>query len=214
VLLTFGYGSNMCFGRMKRRVESLEFVVIGVLADFSFVLNKLSKDGSAKGNITADQGERVFGVVYSLSETDLDALNKWEGLGDGYALRKDLQVHDLDGHQFDQPVLVYIADPRYLVDGLWPYSWYKRHIVEGARHHELPADYIEWLESHPAAEDPDRLRDTQERIYPCDRRLTSAERNEIQVSRRQHSERLTDYSEYFRRLRASGRGNSSSAADE
>ena len=204
----------MCLGRMQRRVESLKFVAVGVLADFSFIINKLSKDGSAKGNITADQGGRVFGVMYSLSETDLDALNKWEGLGDGYTLRKDLKVHDLDGHQFDQPVLVYIADPRYLVDGVWQYSWYKRHIVEGARHHELPADYIEWLGSHPAAEDPDRLRDKQERMYPCDRRLNRAERNEIQVSRRQHPERLTDYSESFRRLRAPGSGNSSSAAGE
>ena len=28
-ILTFGYGSNMCFGRMKDRVPSLEFDAIG-----------------------------------------------------------------------------------------------------------------------------------------------------------------------------------------
>jgi hypothetical protein len=214
VLLTFGYGSNMCFGRMHRRVESLQFVAVGVLADFRFVINKLSKDGSAKGNITPDQGARVFGVVYSLAEADLEALNKSEGLGDGYALRENLDVRNIAGHGWDQPVLVYLADPRYVVEGVWPYSWYKRHIVDGARHHELPADYVDWLGSHPEAEDPDRLRDTQERLYPCDRRLTHAELARIRIVRRQRPERLTDYSEHFRRIRAlESRSHSSTQSD-
>jgi gamma-glutamylcyclotransferase len=186
VILTFGYGSNKCFRRMKRRVASLEFVAVGVLDNYSFVMNKLSKDGSAKGNIKADKGRQVFGVVYSLSDADLDALNRWEGVGDGYVLNTDLEVCDLAGHKWEQPVLVYVGDHRYLVDGVWPYNWYTRHIVEGARHYALPADYIEWLELHPASEDPDRLRDAQERMYPCDRPLTQEERGRIWASRRQN----------------------------
>ena len=31
--------------------------------------------------------------------------------------------------------------------GLRPYSWYKRFLVEGARSHGLPADYITMLEA-------------------------------------------------------------------
>jgi len=203
MLLTFGYGSNMCFGRMHLRVESLAFVAVGVLPAFRFVLNKLSKDGSAKGNITPAHGARVFGVVYSLDDADLEALNRSEGLGDGYILRDNLDVQNLDGDRWDQPVLVYVADPRYVVEDVWPYGWYKRHILDGARHHGLPAEYVDWVASHPEAVDPDRRRDAQERMFPCDRELTEGELAGIRATRRQSPDRLTDYSAPFRRLTAS-----------
>ncbi len=67
MLLTFGYGSNMCVGRMHRRVESIAFVAVGVLSGFRFVINKLSEDGSAKGNITPDPEGHVFGVSKTAS---------------------------------------------------------------------------------------------------------------------------------------------------
>jgi hypothetical protein len=50
---------------------------------------------------------------------------------------------------------------------LRPYSWYKRFVVEGARQHGLPADYIAGIEALPAAEDPDQNRDVENRATPC-----------------------------------------------
>ena len=61
---------------------------------------------------------------------------------------------------------VHIAD--FVNDGLRPYSWYKRFILEGARAHGLPQDYIASLEVIEAAEDDDRDRDLRWRAMSCD----------------------------------------------
>jgi len=198
-VLTFGYGSNMCLGRMKQRVASLRFVATASLGSYRFAINKLSKDGSAKGNVVIDPTTQVFGVVYSLDADDLETLDKSEGVGDGYVAREDLDVRDLSGSQLDDRIRVYVADPQYVVEDLLPYTWYTRHIVEGARHHGLPEAYIAWLETHPAVEDPDRIRDRQERMYPCNRALTADEVRTIAASSRRNPKRLTDYALHFRK---------------
>jgi hypothetical protein len=200
--LTFGYGSNMCLGRMRSRVPSLEFVAVGVLADHSLVMNKVSKDGSAKGNLKHDPGSQLFGVVYSLRRDDRKALDAAEGLGEGYVLREDLPIRSTAGEGWDQPVLVYVADDRYVRDGLLPYRWYLRHIIDGARHNQLPAAYVERLEGYPAVDDPDRMRDASQRMYRCDRELTQDEERRVKAARRRGPERLTDYAEHFRRLQS------------
>jgi AIG2 family protein len=148
--LTFGYGSNMCYGRMKYRVRSLKFEDVGVLNGYRFITNKVSKDGSAKGNIEIAIGQKVFGVVFSLAEGDVAALDDAEGFGEGYVVNEGLDVRPREGKPWSEPVRVYIADSRYLAKELWPYSWYKRHIVEGALHFGLPHDYVCGLESHPS----------------------------------------------------------------
>ena len=35
-----------------------------------------------------------------------------------------------------------------------PYAWYKRLVIEGAREHGLPADYVAMLEAWPERPDP------------------------------------------------------------
>ena len=51
---------------------------------------------------------------------------------------------------------------------LVPYSWYKRFVVDGARSHELPADYSATLETTAAADDENHHRDRQKRALTCD----------------------------------------------
>ena len=46
---------------------------------------------------------------------------------------------------------------------LKPYSWYKHHVLVGARESALPAEYIRTIERIEHLEDPDRSRDRQER---------------------------------------------------
>lgn len=47
---------------------------------------------------------------------------------------------------------------------LKPYSWYLRFVVEGAKQHGLPEEYVATLEAVRAIEDPDKERD-----QPCGR---------------------------------------------
>lgn len=39
-----------------------------------------------------------------------------------------------------------------------PYHWYKAFVVEGAREHGLPQEYLQMLESAPSVPDPDCAR--------------------------------------------------------
>jgi hypothetical protein len=59
----------MCYGRMKYRVRSLKFEGVGVLEGYRFLINKVSKDGSAKGNIEVASGQRVFGSTSDSERT-------------------------------------------------------------------------------------------------------------------------------------------------
>lgn len=41
---------------------------------------------------------------------------------------------------------------------LKPWSWYKAHVMAGAREHGLPATYVAVIEGTEAAQDPDATR--------------------------------------------------------
>ena len=50
---------------------------------------------------------------------------------------------------------------------LTPYTWYKRFLVEGAREHSLPEDYIAELDRIDAVADTDERRDREKRALAC-----------------------------------------------
>jgi hypothetical protein len=51
--------------------------------------------------------------------------------------------------------------------GLRPYSWYKRFIVEGAKEHALPPEYIATLENIDAVQDTNQARDRRKHALRC-----------------------------------------------
>jgi hypothetical protein len=73
-------------------------------------------------------------------------------------------VDDRDG---EHRVFTYVADAAYIEPDLPPYSWYTRFVIEGARQHDLPADYIAEIEAVPDTEDPDKKRDAENRAIQC-----------------------------------------------
>ena len=77
--LYFAYGSNMCRIRLERRIGAVDVVGAAVLTGFRHRFNKLGADGTAKGNIVAVGGARVVGVVYAVSEPQLETLDVHEG---------------------------------------------------------------------------------------------------------------------------------------
>ena len=111
-------------------------------------------DGSAKCNIIEGDGD-VHGVLFQMSEPDLLELDRYEGKG--YE-RRTVTVEDASGRPVEAYVYVAInIDPDIL-----PFTWYKRHVIEGAREANLPADYVRQLESVAAVEDPDTARAARE----------------------------------------------------
>src|SRR5215475_9588290 len=88
-MLYFGYGSNMCTGRLRARVPSTIAVGKCFLRRSRFRLNKRSDDrfgGSAKGNIeeTNIETDLVWGVLFEFNAAEKHLLDEAEGLGSGY----------------------------------------------------------------------------------------------------------------------------------
>ena len=153
----FAFGSNMSSRRLKARVPSARVIGPGVLPGHRLAFHKVSKDGSAKCDILPSGSDRVQGVLFEIDEAEKPLLDRAEGLGDGYE-QKTVDV--LLPSAVTERAFTYFATR---VDaGLQPYSWYKRHVLEGAREARLPPAYIEMLEQFEAVEDPDREREARE----------------------------------------------------
>ncbi len=134
-----------------------------MLSEYRLLFNKWSqKDGSGKANVEPFPRGQVWGVVYGIPDADLKTLDTGEGSG---YYRAKLPVHTTTGGTED--AWVYLASKPSNDRALRPYTWYKRFLVEGAREHCLPPEYIAELERIEATDDPDQQRDREKRALSC-----------------------------------------------
>jgi hypothetical protein len=158
----FAYGSNMCSGRLRDRVPC-EFVAIAKLTGHQLRFHKLSKkDHSSKCDAfsTGVATDEVWGVVYDIPASKKPVLNAFEGLGYGY---DDAEVVVILATGEEMPARTYVAAPKYIREGLAPYTWYKAYVQAGAVEHGLPPEYVAArIEPIVAAADPDRERHDEE----------------------------------------------------
>ncbi|MBM4299590.1 MAG: gamma-glutamylcyclotransferase, partial [Deltaproteobacteria bacterium] len=96
-------------------------------------------------NIYPKAGSDVWGVVYDVSDTDLIIM---DGFEDGYA-RAFVDVYAINDGKAPRRALVYIAPKE--EDVPLPNAEYKRLMVAGARHWQLPQDYQTMLQAIAAA---------------------------------------------------------------
>jgi gamma-glutamylcyclotransferase len=83
----FAYGSNMAGQRLMARIPSAKFVCIAELIKHVLKFHKPSnKDGSGKCDAaySGNEDDRVYGAVFSIHESELAQLDKFEGKGYGY----------------------------------------------------------------------------------------------------------------------------------
>jgi gamma-glutamylcyclotransferase len=160
----FAYGSNMCSGRFRDYGVHLQGdACAALLGEYRLRFNKLSqKDCSGKANVEPHPGGQVWGVLYTVSTADLAILD--DGEGRGYR-RTRLCVRTVDGGVID--AWVYVATQPRDDPTLRPYEWYRRFLVEGAREHSLPPEYIVELERIDATEDTNHERDREKRALVC-----------------------------------------------
>ena len=156
----FTYGSNMSTRRLQARAPSARFVAVATLGAHRLVFHKFSRrDRSAKCDayFTCDPDDRVVGVVYDIHESDKPALDRAEGLGFGYD-EKTVEVVATEGHRLT--ARLYYAT--HIEPDSRPYTWYRHHVLVGAREHGLPDHYIKTIEAVDADEDPNRARNRRE----------------------------------------------------
>jgi gamma-glutamylcyclotransferase len=80
-------------------------------------------------------------------------------------LEKPVTVTDTAGN--NHHASMYFAEPAFIDATRQPYSWYKRFVIDGARQHALPVEYINALDALPAKEDPEQERDKRNRSIAC-----------------------------------------------
>lgn len=144
-LVYFAYGSNMNTKRIRSRVPLATVIGRARLLDKRMVCNKKGEDGSGKANLVDSPGDLVWGVLYEVDLAKLDKLDQAEG---GYQ-RTKLQVWTEQGN----PVTAEVYVSKKLAADPMPYDWYKKLIIAGAREHQLPRDYLEYLEQLPSKPD-------------------------------------------------------------
>jgi len=153
----------MCSGRLRDYKVYPISSYVAKLTGYDLCFDKRSIDGSGKANIVPSKNtdSEIWGVIYEIRDTDLDKLDQGEK---GY-YRSNIVVLTKDGSTVK--AWAYIAQENFITKGLKPYMWYKRFLVEGAREHGLPEDYIGTLTVVDAVNDTNVSRDRGKRALPC-----------------------------------------------
>ncbi len=84
--LVFTYGPDAVVGRMSDRIVGTRFVGTAILHDHRLVFDKpnVKKKGEGLANVTAQEGGKVFGLVFEVPSNQMELLDGFFG---GYGRR-------------------------------------------------------------------------------------------------------------------------------
>ena len=131
----FSYGSNMASAGMAERCAAPAILGVATIPGYRF---RIAKRGYA--TMVPDPGSVVYGLLWSLTDADLTALDQYEGVPAGDYIRTTIEVPFRGDELVAQ---VYLAtDP---APGR-PRRGYLATIIQAARDLGLPPEYIGDLE--------------------------------------------------------------------
>lgn len=159
-MLYFAYGSNMCEAKLAKAAKGATFQDVGHVEGYELRFHKQSSDGSGKGDAYAAAGRVVWGVLYDVPEASWGDLVESEDGYDQVGVTVRTATQEITAWTF-------LAREDKIVHGLQPYPWYKRYVVEGARAHALPPQYLAGLESIATVPDNDRARVARREAVKC-----------------------------------------------
>jgi gamma-glutamylcyclotransferase (GGCT)/AIG2-like uncharacterized protein YtfP len=143
-MLTFAYGSNMASRYLRGECPSAVPVMRAALPNYRIEFRRYSTN--MKGGVSTIMeapGDLVEGVLFRVRRAELAALDDLENLGEGLYRRQTFLVLGADGtwypadlYRAARPAGPFAVAPAYL-------AW----MLEGAREHGLPGDYITRLEA-------------------------------------------------------------------
>jgi gamma-glutamylcyclotransferase (GGCT)/AIG2-like uncharacterized protein YtfP len=140
--LYFAYASNMEPRRFRRLCPGSTVVGPARLPGRRLAFSRYSRQrrgGSA--DIVPDAEAEVWGVLYEVSDADVDTLDRSEDVPAAYR-RETVVVEDAEGHE--RQAVTYVANR---TGDFLPHPDYLRLIVEGAEARGLPEEWIRHLES-------------------------------------------------------------------
>ena len=148
----FAYGSNLAPSTFVGRRGITPFDAhAGWLEDFSLCFDLPVGPGErGVANVLACPGSRLWGVAYRITIADAERLDRTEGVDRGYYVRAPVTVRRIAPVE---PLDAFTYQSRHGVTGRKPSVRYLGIILEGARHHALPAEWITYLETLEVAAD-------------------------------------------------------------
>jgi len=99
----------------------------------------------ALATVVEDAGERVFVVLYELSDLDEQVLDHWDGVHLGYFQKIRVRVQTLDG---ELTAWLYVLND---YEGGLPSARYLGIVADAAELAGAPADYVADLRARPCA---------------------------------------------------------------
>jgi hypothetical protein len=147
----FGYGSNMCRRILvgRRGIRPLASRP-GCLENYRLCFSLPVGPGErGVANVEPAPAARTRGVLYLLTVADAERLDRTEGVHVGYYQRIPVEVFT-DG---EGRISAFTYQSSRGVEGRKPSARYMGLLLEGAREHGLPADYVAFLEAFELAVD-------------------------------------------------------------
>ena len=144
VAIYAAYGSNMDPAQMAQRCPHSPQGGTGWLEGWrlTFGGEDLGWEG-ALATVVEDEGNRVFVVLYEVSDADEAALDQWDGATLGYYRKSKVRVSTLDG---DDVAWLYVLND---YEGGLPSARYLGIMADAAEAAGAPSDYVAWLRSRP-----------------------------------------------------------------
>ena len=134
----FAYGSNMDETQMKERCPDSVLLDKAVLDDYKIAFTIFSpKRQCGCADIIQAKGERVWGLLYEVSVSDLEKLDKFEGHPEKY---KRLQVNVTDDSGTTHLVETYQVFKKE-AEFIKPSKHYLGIMQEAARKFNFPTEY-------------------------------------------------------------------------
>ncbi len=170
-ILYFAYDEKMFFPFFKQVAPSAVCLGVAKLPGYKLYFHSHSfHDCSGKCNIVPNLQKNavVYGVLYEISAQDKVLIEDEVKIGQANQAA-ELMVFPVAGllrsaniNQSGQKVLTHVACKENIYQDLVPFSWYKKRVIQGAREHHLPKEYISLLEQYACAQDPNLQRDLQQ----------------------------------------------------
>jgi len=144
-ILYFAYGSNLDLKRIKQRMGKIPPFQRARLPGYRLAFNKRASGGGVYANIVREAREEVWGVIYQCTHQEIEVLDRYEGVAGGHYRQVCVDV-ELENSEV-VGAITYVAGDAFVCPEGRPSQEYLRHIVDGARKHGLPEQYVKSIEA-------------------------------------------------------------------
>lgn len=136
----FAYGSNMCGAIfVERRGMRPSLATWGWIEGYRLSFDLPVGPGErGVANVVCEEGARTCGVLYRITPEEAERLDRTEGVPAGFYKRIDVVVTPASV----APIAAFTYQSAYVTPGRKPSPRYMGLLLDGAREHGLPAEYV------------------------------------------------------------------------